>query len=593
MAKSITIKRYNSQITGTDKWEDVYPKTTIERVDNLSTQLANIIAKFDDYLLLAGGVMAGTLNMGNKYITNLAAPTADSHAVNRKYLTDNYYTKTTADSRYAPSSHNHNDRYYTETESDNRYYTKTAVDNLLTNYSLSGHHHNDRYYLKTESDSRYARKVDSIYYVVGNTSGSAGTWTGSHDDITSLYAGLTIAYKIGVAGASTTNLNISNLGGKLVKRNTGNLTTHLPVGTVVVLTYDGTAWCWADYDSNSNYELRSSYYDLVGSESITRYKIIMEGADGAMYSISIGDTTGTTKTVSTQNFRINGRIRVNLSDSTYGANTLQRYYFAEAGNINGQYSLNKTSGYVAGKPIYLVGIDNGNGTFKLDNTSSTSYFTQTLPTSNDGKIYIYLGVVSTTSGYLRIVVEHPIYEFKDGILREYVAPHAHSGVYEPVFTKNTAFNKNFGTGNGDVARGDHTHNDYPMKLIRSRGETTNLTNTGTGIESVTTTITLDRTKTLMIEVNFDTGNYAYNSKIVSVSLGYNTTAPNTSSHYYLVSVPIWNGSDLTVYSFSLSYSGKTLYFGNKRYVKGNFSGTTISWTTNQSYSLYVGKVWVV
>ena len=35
--------------------------------------------------------------------------------------------------------------------------------------------------------------------------------------------------------------------------------------------------------------------------------------------------------------------------------------------------------------------------------------------------------------------------------------HTHNGVYEPVFTKNTAFNKNFGTGNGDVARGDHTH----------------------------------------------------------------------------------------------------------------------------------------
>ncbi|MBN1409616.1 MAG: hypothetical protein JW969_02145, partial [Spirochaetales bacterium] len=29
--------------------------------------------------------------------------------------------------------------------------------------------------------------------------------------------------------------------------------------------------------------------------------------------------------------------------------------------------------------------------------------------------------------------------------------------YEPAFTKNTAFNKNFGTGNTEVARGDHNH----------------------------------------------------------------------------------------------------------------------------------------
>jgi len=37
------------------------------------------------------------------------------------------------------------------------------------------------------------------------------------------------------------------------------------------------------------------------------------------------------------------------------------------------------------------------------------------------------------------------------------ALHNHDGIYEPVITKLTAFNKNFGTGNGDVPRGDHTH----------------------------------------------------------------------------------------------------------------------------------------
>ena len=36
--------------------------------------------------------------------------------------------------------------------------------------------------------------------------------------------------------------------------------------------------------------------------------------------------------------------------------------------------------------------------------------------------------------------------------------HTHSG-YEPAFTKKTAFNKNFGSGYTDVARGDHTHSD--------------------------------------------------------------------------------------------------------------------------------------
>lgn len=35
--------------------------------------------------------------------------------------------------------------------------------------------------------------------------------------------------------------------------------------------------------------------------------------------------------------------------------------------------------------------------------------------------------------------------------------HHHAGVYEPAFPKNTAFNKNFGTGSNEVAAGNHTH----------------------------------------------------------------------------------------------------------------------------------------
>ena len=38
--------------------------------------------------------------------------------------------------------------------------------------------------------------------------------------------------------------------------------------------------------------------------------------------------------------------------------------------------------------------------------------------------------------------------------------HNHNGVYEPVFTKNTAFNKNFGATAGTVSEGNHTHSQY-------------------------------------------------------------------------------------------------------------------------------------
>ena len=80
------------------------------------------------------------------------------------------------------------------------------------------------------------------------------TWEGSIDGVTELTAGLKISYKIPIAGGqSSTYLNINNFGNKYVKRCTGNTTTHLPVNTVVFMTYDGTQWVWADYSVGDNY----------------------------------------------------------------------------------------------------------------------------------------------------------------------------------------------------------------------------------------------------------------------------------------------------------------------------------------------------
>lgn len=94
--------------------------------------------------------------------------------------------------------------------------------------------------------------VGTVHYIAG-TGTTAGTWLGTDNSITEYYDGLTIAYKIPIAGSSTTTLNINNLGAKTVRRNTSNLTTHLPANTVVILTYttiSGTGyWVWADYDS--------------------------------------------------------------------------------------------------------------------------------------------------------------------------------------------------------------------------------------------------------------------------------------------------------------------------------------------------------
>lgn len=112
----------------------------------------------------------------------------------------------------------------------------------------------------------YAKKETGVYFVEGNTTGTAGTWTGTNDNITSLYDGLVVNYKIGIAGASTTKLNINGLGAKICYlRGTSKLTTHYAVGTMVLLAYNKTkdAFYAADYDSDA-YTIRQ-YYDVTSN----------------------------------------------------------------------------------------------------------------------------------------------------------------------------------------------------------------------------------------------------------------------------------------------------------------------------------------
>ena len=103
-----------------------------------------------------------------------------------------------------------------------------------------------------------ADKENSIFFIEG-TGTEAGVWLGTHTEITEYFQGLTIAYKLGIAGISGgSTLNINNLGAVSVVRNNGSaVTTHYGVGSILVLTYDigsdtGTAyWKLADYDSDT------------------------------------------------------------------------------------------------------------------------------------------------------------------------------------------------------------------------------------------------------------------------------------------------------------------------------------------------------
>ena len=74
--------------------------------------------------------------------------------------------------------------------------------------------------------------------------------------------------------------------------------------------------------------------------------------------------------------------------------------------MNLKYSTSGSYNLIIQQPIYLVGIiNNDKSTFKLD---TTQWWTQTLPTTKDGKIYIMLGLAYDASS-IYLQTDHPIF----------------------------------------------------------------------------------------------------------------------------------------------------------------------------------------
>ena len=225
------------------------------------------------------------------------------------------------------------------------------------------------------------------------------------------------------------------LNGINIRLSTSNATTttfSLGANTLVPMYYNATTnvmqitGSYRTGDETEDYNLRWENSVTAGAQ-ITQYKLIMEGIDGRFYPLTIENTTAATKTVSTQQFRLNGIILHYQSTTTQAENaTFSNVWVSEYSSGTIHYTFNQSSGFVAYRSVYLKGTINSNGHFVLDNTTLTSWLTQTLPTTDDGFIYVYLGITNNTTTAFRLEVTHPIYEFKDGKLRQYTPIHTHT-----------------------------------------------------------------------------------------------------------------------------------------------------------------------
>lgn len=244
---------------------------------------------------------------------------------------------------------------------------------------------------------------------------------------------LAVTFTLGTSAASPT-LDINGTGAKNIRLgivNASATTFTIGAGGTALLFFDGTYYQMAgSYRTSDSDNFDRTYHNVAKEmgEALYRYKIILEGVDGKYYPLTVtnqSSATLVTKVPTQAILRIGGYIYYYNTTATVNAGATVTNTYSELSQTTMVYNFNQNSGYELYRPLYLVGIPQTGGGFKLDNSNSTSYYTQNLPTNEDGKIYIQLGIVYAQNS-LRLVNANPIYEFKNGAIRRFTAKHKHT-----------------------------------------------------------------------------------------------------------------------------------------------------------------------
>lgn len=251
------------------------------------------------------------------------------------------------------------------------------------------------------------------------THGTAATaaWTGTSAVLTEITTGTRIQFKLSSAGASNVTLNLTlkdgtTTGAKAVYySNTTRLGTQYGAGAVVDLIYDGEAWRVLNPYTNSNTVGAYAGAVKAGTNGVKNYSLVMRDTADTWVSLTTSAGTGTSKARYTGGLYPD-KVLYMGSNSAYAAGaTTGNCYEALALNLN--YSTNSNSTLTSGKAVYLVGEIHSDGLFYLDPV----WWTQTLPTTENGKTYIYLGLAYSTSN-IYLTPENTLYQFYDGKFRK-------------------------------------------------------------------------------------------------------------------------------------------------------------------------------
>ena len=196
--------------------------------------------------------------------------------------------------------------------------------------------------------------------------------------------------------------------------------------------FNGTSWVFLGHglDKDTTYTALSQTYSNAkvkagnGSYSISRYSLIAEKPDGTWEKItntSNDYSTATTKTVNTSGFVL-GQIKYygSTANVASGVNTALNTVYEKVNEVDMRYSTNcgNTPGWTDGKYVYLVGTIGVDGFFHLD---TTTWWTQVLPSTDDGKVYVQLGRANINAAAYKCGLDedHPVFYHDGTSVKEY------------------------------------------------------------------------------------------------------------------------------------------------------------------------------
>lgn len=404
-------------------------------------------------------------------------------------------------------------------------------------------------------------QVNRIPFGEVDSSSTSTVFTATIPDITALTDGVAVYLRNGVVtSASGFTLNINGLGAKPVYTNLAAATaetTKFNVNYTMLFIYNsqrvaGGCWdCYNGYDSNTNtlaYQVRTGYSTRPASDTGYRYRLWLTSADNQKWvpiNTSTSTNATTARTLNTRPIDPFGPIVYNSTNGTVNSGS-----GVSSTTIWQQYNL--TIGYSYVKtltqydPVYLK------CTPQTDGSAVMNDIVQALPTSDDGYIYIFLGIASSTTG-LELRMEHPVYWHDgDGIrIWEGARPSGGGGITV------------------DTAMSDTSENAVQNKVIKNYVDSAiptipqwTLAGTATGQTWVTGIPTT--AKEVYIEVYTGTHTAMYSGVYLRDSM---TTGVLNIGGYYISS------SDYGLCNLNIANNGREVQIRNHRYGGTNYTTT--------------------